>query len=104
MMRKGRIVFTALMAVLALVVPVSAQAVAPTGNPGAPAGEVEVYGGSPKNPEAITPIPPPATPATGKCSAGDTQVSNKGTITQPRGKKAKLRGHGASNNSTDTAP
>src|SRR5690625_515827 len=104
MMRKERIVFTALMAVLALVVPVSAQAVAPTGNPGAPAGEVEVYGGSHKTPEAITPIPPTATPATGKCWAGEWKVSNNGKITLPKVKNAKWEGHGASKTITDLAP
>src|SRR5690625_3756516 len=104
MMRKGRIVFTALMAVLALVVPVSAQAVAPTGNPGAPAGEVGVYGGSHKTPKAITPVPPTATPATGKCWAGEWKVSNNGKITLPKVKNAKWKGHGASKTITDLAP
>src|SRR5690625_2052941 len=104
MMRKGRIIFTALMAVLALIVPMSAQAVAPTGSQGAPSTMGNLHRGGPKAPKPITPIAPSVSHATGKCWAGEWKVANDGKITLPKVANAKWQNYGSSKTLTDLAP
>src|SRR5690625_5038534 len=104
MMRKGRIIFTALMAVLALIVPMSAQAVAPTGSQGAPSTMGNLHRGGPKAPQPITPIAPSVSHATGKCWAGEWKVANDGKITLPKVANAKWQNYGSSKTLTDLAP